>query len=190
MSETAVKSLAFAELAAIEQRDGFRYELWNNELIAMTGGSSAHNLIALGLRDVVRPQVRPCVVYVADMALKLQPGAYSDKAYPDTMVVCDPLPGNHQASPVLVAEVLSESSVKRDRSDKMTAFKALASVEAYLIVSQTAARVEVYRRANRWSREDHVGLGAVIQLPRPRAVIPLREVYADVIALGLLGTAE
>ena len=188
MSEAAVQPLSFAEIEAMEDRDGLRYELWDGEPVAMTGGSSAHNLIALGLRDVIRPQARPCMAYVADMALKFQPGAYSDKAYPDMMLVYEPLEGHYQTDPVLVAEVLSDSSVKRDRNDKMRAYRALASIEVYLIVSQTSIHIEVYRRANRWSREDYLGTEAKIELGKPRLTIPLREVYADVLSLGLLGT--
>jgi len=190
MSETALKQPGYAEIEALEDRDGLRYEMWNGELIAMTGGSSAHNLIALGLRDVIRPQARPCFVYVADMALKLQPGSYGDKAYPDTMLVCEPSAGNHQTNPILVAEVLSDSSVKRDRNEKMQAYQALASVEVYLIVSQTAAHIEVYRRNNGWSREDFIGAEAVIELSKPHLTIALGDVYAEVLALGVLGPVE
>lgn len=190
MSETVLKLPDYAEIEALEDRDGLRYEMWNGELVAMTGRSSAHNLIALGLRDAIRPQARPCMVYVADMAVKLQPGSYSDKAYPDTMLVCEPSSGNHQTNPVLIAEVLSDSSVKRDRNEKMRAYRALASVETYLIVSQTAVHIEVYRRNNGWSREDYMGAEAMIELSEPRLTIPLRDVYADVLALGVLGQIE
>jgi Uma2 family endonuclease len=187
MSEAALKPLSFATTEILEDRDGLRYELWNGELVAMTGGSSAHNLIALGLRDVVRSQARPCMTYVADMALKLQPGAYSNKAYPDVMLVCEPLEGNYQTDPALLAEVLSDSSVKRDRNDKMCAYRALNSIEVYLIVSQTNVHIEVYRRANDWLREDYLGVEAVIELPQPQLTIPLRQVYADVLVLGVFG---
>lgn len=53
-----------------------------------------------------------------------------------------------------------------------------------------AVHVEVYRRNNRWSREDYMGAEAVIELSEPRLTIPLRDVYADVLALGVLGQIE
>ena len=87
------------------------------------------------------------------MALKLSPGAYSNKAYPDVMLVCDPLEGNYQTDAVLVAEVLSESSVTRDRNEKFKAYRALSSLQVYLILSQTAVEIEVYRRSSDWVRE-------------------------------------
>jgi Uma2 family endonuclease len=123
------------------------------------------------------------------MALRLQPDAYSDKAYPDGMIVCNPLPGSYQTDPVLVAEVLSESSVRRDRGDKWLAYTALASVEVYLLLSQTAAHIEVYRRANSWAQEDYLGSKTVIERAKPALKIPLAAVYANVLAMGLLGQA-
>jgi Uma2 family endonuclease len=188
MANPALQPLTFDAVEALEDRDGLRYELWHSEPVAMTGGTSAHNLIALALHRVLDDQLKlPCVAYAADMALKLQPGAYSDKAYLDGMVVCEPLPGNYQTAPVLVAEVLSESTVKRDRGDKWLAYTALPSLEVYLIISQTAAHVEVYRRATGWKREDYLGVEAVIELPQPVLTIPLAKLYAKVLALGLLG---
>jgi Uma2 family endonuclease len=188
MAQTASRPLTFDEVEAIEDRDGLRYELWGAAPVAMTGGTSAHNLIALGLNRILDNQLElPCVAYTADMALKLQSGAYSDKAYPDVMVVCDPLPGRHQTDPLLLVEVLSESSVKRDRGDKWFAYTALDSLEVYLIISQTAAHVEVYRRATGWQQENYLGVEAVIDLPRPKLTLPLAGIYQKVVALGLLG---
>jgi len=188
MASPALKPPTFDDMEALEDRDGLRYELWRNEPVAMPGGTSAHNLITLALHRLLDDQLKlPCVAYAADMALKLQPDAYSDKAYPDGMVVCEPLPGRYQTDPVLVAEVLSESTVKRDRGDKWLAYTALPLLQVYLLISQTAAHIEVYRRATGWKREDYVGVEAVIELPQPVLIIPLAGIYAKVLALGLLG---
>ena len=129
----------------------------------------------------MQAQVAPCLTYVADMALKLQPGDYSDKTYPDLMVVCEPLSGHYQTAPILVAEVLSDSSVSRDRGDKWSAYTALPSLEAYLIISQTALHIEVYSRAENWQRRDYIGQDSVIELPQPALRIALAQVYQTVL---------
>ncbi len=146
----------------------------------MTGGTSAHNQIALDLREHIKQQIdRRCLVYAADMALKLNSGAYSDKAYPDVMLVCDPLQGAYQTDPVLLAEVLSESSVTRDRNDKFRAYTALASLQAYLILSQTAVEIEVYHRANGWACEIYRD-SDIIKLQAPTLTLSLPEIYDSV----------
>lgn len=186
MSEPAQKPLTFDELEAIEDRDGLRYELWDGQLVAMTGGTLAHNLIALGLQGVIKPQLKPpCVVAVADVGLRLSPGANSNKAYPDVMVVCNPDPGFHQTSPILVAEVLSDSSVQRDRVKKRTAYAGIEALQVYLILSQTALEVEVYCRMSGWQQQIYQGIDAIIELDAPALRLSLAEIYAD--ALGLLG---
>ena len=190
MADPTLKRFSLAELDALENREGLRHELWDGQPLTMTGGTRAHNLIALGLRDVLRRQLpRNCDVFVADMALHFTLNAHGDQAYPDVMVVCDARRGSYQENPVLVAEVLSDSSVARDRGRKFSAYRGLASVESYLIVSQTAVEIEVYRRANGWAEELYRGGEAIVQLPRPAIGIPLREVY-DQVWEDIFGTGK
>lgn len=181
MPEMALKPLAWDELEALEDREGLRYELWDGQPMAMTGGTRTHNPIALGLRDVLKPQLpRQCDVFVADMALRSPPEAFSNQAYPEVMVACNAERGAYQAKPVLVAEVISESSVGRDQRQKFKAYTALDSVEVYLILSQTAIEVEVYCRSHGWKEELYRDGEAVIALSQPAVQLPLRRIYDDV----------
>lgn len=182
MAEPALKSLTFDDVEILEDRDGLRYELWGGEAVAMTGGTPAHNLIALALARTLYPQLKgtPCRVFMADVGLRLGEFARSNKAYPDVMIVCNPKPQVYQTAPVLVAEVLSESSVGRDRNTKFKAYQALATVQTYLILSQTAVEIEVYRRTRGWAEEVFRGGEAVIELAEPRLRLPLRTIYEDV----------
>ena len=87
---------------------------------------------------------------VADVKLRLGEAMDSNATYLDVMVVRDPLPGSYQTRPVLLADVLSDSSTRRDRVDKHAAYTALESLEAYLILSQQEVLqvlVDVYARA-------------------------------------------
>ena len=182
MSEVASKYLSFDDLEALEEVQGVRCEFWHGELFPMTGGTPTHNLIGSALMRILYEQLKdsPCQVYIDDVALRLAEGAFSNKAYPDVMVVCNPADDTVQTSPVLVAEVLSESSVKRDRQDKFEAYTALDSVMVYLIVSQTAVEIELYRRVNDWKEELLRGREAVITLDQPAVTLPLAAIYADV----------
>ena len=85
----------------------------------------------------------------------------------------------YQTDPVLLAEVLSESSVTLDRNDKFKAYTALKTVQVYLILSQTAVEIEVYRRTNAWKKEIYRDLD-VIELDAPNLTLSLREIYDTV----------
>mgnify|MGYP001063548831 FL=1 len=183
MKERAFERMTLAELEALEERTGQRHELWQGQPVAMTGGTAAHNLVALGLYRAVYPQLKPdCRAFVADVKLRLDEADGGDTTYPDMMVVCNPLTGNRQTRPILVAEVLSDSSVRRDRVDKLRAYSALDSLQAYLILSQQDVEVDVYLRTTQWQRERYQGLASTIELAALEMRLALGDIYADVLA--------
>ena len=96
------------------------------------------------------------------------------------MVVCQPKPEPFQTDPLLLAEVLSDSSVRRDRTTKLRAYRTLPSLQTYLILSQTAVAIEVYQCTNDWRKELYHGAEAIIELTEPTLLLPLRDIYADV----------
>ena len=182
MNQTVLKHISPAELEMLETRTGLRFEVWNGQPVAMTGGTAAHNLITLGLYRVVHAQLKPpCRVFVADAKLHLSAADDSDIAYPDLMVVCEPQPSNtYQTRPVLLAEVLSDSSVRRDRVQKLAAYSALESLQAYLILSQQDVEIDVYQRVTNWQRERFQDLEAEIVLQPFDLQLALQAIYADV----------
>jgi len=83
-------------------------------------------------------------------------------------VECQPFTDNSYYSerPKLIIEVLSHSTERDDRSDKFYAYRKLASLEEYVLVTQDDQRAEVYRRSNGWDAtvcgpEDMVRLESV-----------------------------
>lgn len=76
------------------------------------------------------------------------------------MVSCEPVPDVYFRQDCLIVEVLSPSTEKADRTDKLDFYRTLASVEAVVLVWQDQRRVQVIRREpERWSIEDLVGGG-------------------------------
>ena len=182
MKQRVFERMTLADIEALEERTGQRYELWQGQPVAMTGGTAAHNLVALGAYRAVHGQLKAnCRAFVADVKLRLDEADDSDTTYPDVMVICDPLTGNQQTRPVLIAEVLSDSSVRRDRVDKRAAYTALESLQVYMILSQQDVEVDIYQRANQWQRERYQGLEAKIELTALEMRLALRDIYAEVL---------
>ncbi len=79
-------------------------------------------------------------------------------------------------------EVLSASTARIDRREKLLAYQHLPSLQGYLIVEQDAQRVELYRCDNGWRMEQHEQ-GEVV-LPCLDMALSLADIYQDVQALS------
>jgi Uma2 family endonuclease len=103
--------------------------------------------------------------------------------YPDAFVVCtrvDPK-STVVTDPVVVFEVLSESTANTDLVEKNAEYRATPSVRRYVILEQThAAAIAFARKGEDWVTDIVAGEGAVLRLPEIGVELPLAEIYADV----------
>ena len=77
-------------------------------------------------------------------------------------------------NPILIVEVLSESTERYDRDGKFQAYKQIASLREYVLVSQELRRLEVFRRADAWVGEVGAAGGS---LRIHGALIEVEQVY-------------
>jgi Uma2 family endonuclease len=135
-----------------EQPD--KHEYLAGEVFAMVGARREHVLTAGALHARLRAHLKgtPCQSYVSDMKLFI--AAADAFFYPDVMVSCDERDRRADLAlehPVLVVEVLSESTAAFDRGAKFAAYRKLDSLGEYLLVDIDARRLELYRReADHW----------------------------------------
>jgi Uma2 family endonuclease len=63
---------------------------------------------------------------------------------PDIMIVCEPIKGEHVTTPpVLALEILSPSSILKDRNTKFNLYQAFG-VKYYILASVEKAEVEIF----------------------------------------------
>lgn len=136
---------------AWEQEQSGRNEYVDGEVFAVSGASDAHGTTAGNLFAALHGQLRgkPCRPFIADM--KVHVDAANSFFYPDILVTCDPRDRTPDAShvkrhPVLIVEVLSPTTEAYDRGNKFAAYRTLASLQEYVLVSTEQRRVEVFRR--------------------------------------------
>ena len=99
---------------------------------------------------------------------------------PDIVVQCGPLPRDgYTRDPLLVAEVLSPSTMSMDRGRKTDVFRTVAALQVFLIVYQDDARAEVWRRDAGWAMR-MLGRGDVIDLPELGGTLAVADIYARV----------
>ena len=75
--------------------------------------------------------------------------------YPDIIVSCSSADRAklYRKQPVLLAEVLSPSTERSDRSEKFAAYISIGSLQEYVIIAQDVPQVEIFRRRNAWQVE-------------------------------------
>jgi Uma2 family endonuclease len=134
---------------AWEPRQEIRHEFVNGEVFAMTGGTLAHNDIAINLLTALRPsiQTQGCRINIADVKVKVTKSLYR---YPDLVISCDErdrIALNAIKYPKLIIEVLSPGTEALDRGEKFKEYRNnLPSLEEYVLIGSTEINVEIYRR--------------------------------------------
>ena len=163
------------EFIAFEDASDTKHEFLGGHVYAMTGGSIAHAQITANLLSLLHPAARSagCRAFVSDAKLRIGDIA---SFYPDVMVCCDPADDDprHRERPCLIVEVLSPSSIERDRETKLAAYTNLPWLKAYLIVDPLQPEVEVHARTSgpgsdpaAWAKPVIYGSGESFPVPCP-----------------------
>jgi Uma2 family endonuclease len=89
---------------------------------------------------------------------------------------------NAICNPILIVEVLSESTGTRDRGEKFELYKQLESLREYVLVEQNAAQIYVFTKsaAGEWVYNVFTGMEASLRLNSLGIEIPLANIYYDV----------
>lgn len=176
-----------AQYLAMERASLTKHELWHGELFAMTGGSLAHAMLSMNIGAMLHSALRdrPCRVLSADA--KVHVPLSRGFVYPDVSVVCGAMQtyeGSNDvlSNPILVVEVLSESTERFDRGDKFAGYRSIPSLVDYVLISQANRIVEVYTRQvdATWSLRVSDDENPTIQLPSLGLQLSLRELYSGV----------
>ena len=149
-------------------------------LVDLAGGSIAHSALCARLASLIDQALRDgaCLVHSSDVKVKMtSPGHY---LHPDVSVACDHEIGQILTTPVVVIEVLSPATEKRDRSAKLTAYKTLPSLMEYVLIGSETKEIIVYRRESNW-RPYHYQSGDLVELTSIRVSFPFDEVYRRIL---------
>jgi len=139
------------EFLAWEERQELRYEFDGVRPVAMVGGTVNHNLIAgnvfAGLRERLRG--KPCRVFMDGMKIEVA----GKIRYPAVVVSCSPAAGDVTVlpDPVVVFEVLRESTYRTDWYDKNQEYRDTPSIVRYVVLEQDALHATMFcREGERW----------------------------------------
>src|ERR1700735_2012866 len=137
MTSALRKPMPFSQFLDWEAVQPLRYEYDGFRPVAMTGGTGAHSAIQGNLAVSLRGRLRgrPCQFHGSDFKVEVA----GRIRYPDGFVVCTPVAGDSTVArdPVVIFEVLSESTATTDYGTKNEEYAATPSVRRYIILSQS-----------------------------------------------------
>lgn len=173
---------AAAYLAWEEAQPG-RNEYVAGEVFAMVGVRQSHNVATLNLATLLRRELKgsPCRVFIESVKTRIE--AADCFFYPDVLVTCDARDRQtpeYVSHPLLIVEVLSDSTAAFDRGAKFAAYRKLESLRDYVLVDVAAQRVEVFRRnpENHWVLYDYAP-GDSVEFASLAVSLPLAELLED-----------
>ena len=79
-------------------------------------------------------------------------------------------------------EVLSPSTARFDRREKVASYREIPSIEEYVLVAQKPAHVLIYRRAEQWKPQVIESLDGVLDLRSVGLALPVARIYEGVSA--------
>ena len=168
-----------------ETRTDIKHEYLDGEVVAMGGASARHGLVvtSLGLALGQHARRKGCQLFIADMKLRVDHADQTYFYYPDLLLACAPDDREpyYRRRPCLVVEVLSPSTERIDRREKLFAYQTIPSLREYLLVDPERRCVEIYRFGESVRHETFTG--GAFRLDCLEAEITLDEVYVDAEAL-------
>jgi Uma2 family endonuclease len=172
---------------AMEAESETRHEYINGEIVPMAGAMPNHNRITLNVGSVLRYEFRgkPFEAFVADQRLWIP--ARQIYTYPDVLVIAGELQFQEGrkdtiVNPLVIVEVLSESTQGYDRGDKFAAYRTLPSFQEYVLVDQYSAHVEHYAKTGpkKWEFQEYDMEAESIVFSSLRVEISLTDIYDKV----------
>ena len=175
------------EYLALDRKAQIKSEYNAGQIISFAGASKKHNIIVANLIAGIHRQLinRPCNVYPSDMRVMIsKTGMY---AYPDVVVT-----GGEEIfaddnsdvllNPVVLIEVLSESTATYDRGDKFEHYRRIESLREYLLVSQEPFRVDQYTRQSdvQWLMTEVHGSESAIKMSSINCELAVKDIYAKI----------
>ncbi len=150
-----------------------KHEYHNGIIVPMAGAKLKHNRLAgrtlQQLENFVEVNDLPFIVSNSDTKIRIE--AFNKVVYPDSVVLCDtPQYFNNRQdtilNPLVVIEVLSDSTDSNDRTTKFELYRSIPSFQEYVLVYQDRLQVVVWtkQRNGTWILQDYIGVGAMATL--------------------------
>ena len=176
----ALQPMTIAEFLNWEKGQEGRYEFDGLRPVAMTGGTFAHEVIGHNLRTALDARLRGTRCRPLGPNTKIETAG--QVRYPDALVLCSEVDRKATVvrDPVVVFEVLSDSTAHVDHIEKLREYSATPSILRYVILEQDQIAAMVFTRVGDRMAVETVTRGGMLAMPEIGVEIPIDEVYRGV----------
>ncbi|NJO42889.1 MAG: Uma2 family endonuclease [Cyanobacteria bacterium RU_5_0] len=175
------------EYLELEINSEERHEYVDGEIILMPGGMPNHNRIAGNLYAALNFALKRQLYDVFFTDQRLWISRKRIYTYPDVMVVQGELQlqegrKDTLTNPIMIAEVLSESTEAYDRSGKFAAYRTIPTLQEYVLIDQYSIHVEQYYKTEprQWIFSEYDGEASILTLNTIPFEMSLADLYDKV----------
>ncbi|MCI4666655.1 MAG: Uma2 family endonuclease [Bacteroidia bacterium] len=189
MAEKAIDTYTLEAYLELENSSEEKYEFVNGLIRLMAGGSPTHGLLGANFITSInigfRENKRPCNTFSSDTRVSVS--AANGRFYPDFSVICgqvelDEKDSNSITNPVLLGEILSDSTESYDRGEKFHSYQLIKTLKDYVLVNQNKYLVEVFSRDEKglWSIRYYSSLEEMIYFPGINVQVSMEDIYLGI----------
>jgi len=187
MEKSAKKYYTPQEYLAMEAVAETKSEYLRGEIFAFAGASINHDRIAGNLYIHLNTALKDkgCEAFSSDLRVWIESRQLF--TYPDVSVVCGQAEFYENrddtiTNPILIVEVLSESTRDYDRGQKFVLYRAIPALREHVLVEQYACHVEHFSKnsAKKWVLSEYHRPDHVLTIPALDFSITLKDIYDKV----------
>jgi Uma2 family endonuclease len=179
-------AISIDDYLAGEEVAEVRHEFIDGAVHAMAGGTRDHSAIAANAIVALGSQLRGKAwrPFTSDLKIRIDFPDHVRFYYPDASVVCTPSSGDprYERNPIVILEVLSESTRRIDQTEKRDGYFHLPSLQVLILADSERRHVLVHRRRpdGGFATEEYGDRDAMIPLPEIEASLALVELYEGI----------
>jgi len=179
MPQSEYESICMSEEEYLrtEMISDVKREYIDGHVYAMSGAKRNHNLLAGNIFREFSNHLKNthCNTYIADMKVKSGSKNYF---YPDVVVECGDATGDEYftESPVIIVEVLSQSTRKNDLTTKFLRYINIPTLKEYVLIEQDVVSIQVFRKSNDW-KADYYCLNDAVTFESIELTLTVEDIY-------------
>lgn len=187
MGRAELNYISQEEYLAAERLATNKHEYYNGEIFAMSGARIAHNMIFKNTFVDIANKLKGKKCQPLGSDLRIHIPSNTLYTYPDISIICgeiDTLDDTFDTAtnPSVIIEILSESTRNYDKGGKFTLYRAIESLQEYILIDSESVMVEKFIRNadNSWQLTEYMDLEQKFSIATLAIELQLVDIYNNV----------